>query len=59
MSGSTVAEIHPWREALSFSAVSTVYDSNAVTRKARKEVRWAEKRECEEKDPRKELRDPN
>lgn len=58
MSGSTVAEASSREEVLSFSAVSTVYDSSAVKIEMRREVRWAEKRESEEKDTGKEVKRP-
>ena len=58
MSGSTVAEVCSQEEVLSLSAVSTVYDSSAVKREVRRDVRWAEKRESEEKDTGKEVKRP-
>jgi hypothetical protein len=58
MSGSTVAEAYSREEVLSFSMVSTVYDSSAVEKEAMKNVRWAEKRESEEKDTGKEAKRP-
>jgi hypothetical protein len=58
MSGSTVAETYSREEFLSFSMVSTVYDSSAVEKEAMKNDRWAEKREIEEKDTGKEAKRP-
>lgn len=46
LSGSTIADIQPHEETLSYSVISTVYDSGS----GNKEVKWAEKRESEEKD---------
>lgn len=57
MSGSTVAEASS-REVLSFSAVSTVCDSSAVEIEIRREVRWVEERDSEEKDTGKEVKRP-
>ncbi|KAF2997962.1 hypothetical protein E8E13_006194 [Curvularia kusanoi] len=58
MSGSTVAEPYAQEQELSLSVVSTVYDSSTVKEGARKELRWAEKRESEEKDMGKEIKRP-
>ena len=58
MSGSTVAEVCSQEEVLSLSAVSTVYDSSAVKREGRREVRWTEKRDIEEKYTGKEVKRP-
>jgi hypothetical protein len=47
LSGSTVADIQPPEETLSFSMISTIYSSHYGSKEER-EVRWAEKRMGEE-----------
>ena len=51
LSGSTIADLQPHEETLSFSMISTVYSSHSGLKEG-KEVRWAEKRVGEENEMR-------